>query len=257
MHEASCHEANCFLTLTYRDQALPEDMSIDKRILQRFVKRFRKEYPVRIKYYGSGEYGELKGRPHYHALFFNVGMGDVGWKSSPEWDFSHKCWYGTIDAWDEGHVAVGEVTVDSARYVADYTHKDPQTGVYGLYGGRKPPFKLQSQGLGKEYCFANADRLRANLGDTHYGVEVGLPLAYRRWLDIDTEAWRKRGSDRTDEVWRLYIEKYGHDIVAIKEAMASHVLQHERNIVGRRGLKPKERFEEETVRVLRRNRSRM
>jgi len=42
MHEASLHEDNCFITLTYDDEHLPADNSLDKSEFQRFCKRMRK-----------------------------------------------------------------------------------------------------------------------------------------------------------------------------------------------------------------------
>ena len=38
-HESTCHDYNCFVTLTYDDDHLPRDNRIDKRELQLFFKR--------------------------------------------------------------------------------------------------------------------------------------------------------------------------------------------------------------------------
>jgi len=41
------------------------------------MKRLRKHYSGRtIRYYMCGEYGENMGRPHYHAVFFNLRFAD-------------------------------------------------------------------------------------------------------------------------------------------------------------------------------------
>lgn len=42
MHEASMHGSNLFLTLTYDDDHLPHDMSVNLRDFQLFMKRLRK-----------------------------------------------------------------------------------------------------------------------------------------------------------------------------------------------------------------------
>ena len=42
IHEMSYHEKNTFITLTYDNEHLPKDESIDKDELQRFFKRLRK-----------------------------------------------------------------------------------------------------------------------------------------------------------------------------------------------------------------------
>lgn len=70
MHEAKLHPANCFVTLTYRDEDLPENGSLRHRDFQLFMKRLRKRADVR--FYMCGEYGEQKLRPHYHACLFGV-----------------------------------------------------------------------------------------------------------------------------------------------------------------------------------------
>ena len=41
MHEASMHEENCFVTLTYDDDKLPSGGSLKKKDCQDFVKRLR------------------------------------------------------------------------------------------------------------------------------------------------------------------------------------------------------------------------
>lgn len=66
-HESTMHEDNCFLTLTFDDEHLPESISV--RDCQLFVKRLRKfASPEKLRYAYCGEYGELFLRPHYHVL---------------------------------------------------------------------------------------------------------------------------------------------------------------------------------------------
>ena len=57
-HEASLHENNCFITLTFNDDNLPSDKSLDVRHFQLFMKRLRKQFGSNIRYYHCGEYGE-------------------------------------------------------------------------------------------------------------------------------------------------------------------------------------------------------
>lgn len=228
MHQADSSGENSFVTLTYADGKLPPGESISKDELRGWLKRFRKGRDP-LKYYASGEYGADLGRPHYHACIFGVHEDDVGWLWR-DWDARHAIWYGQIKSWKFGHVGVGDVTFDSARYVADYMRHDPVRGRYGVRGFREPPFKLSSQGLGKEYCLKNAERLRRNLGDTVRGIPVGLPLQYRRWLEIPTEDWRQRGAAREREIWMHYIQRYGHDPAEIYRRREAHLVQHERNL---------------------------
>jgi hypothetical protein len=63
------HDRSAFLTLTYADKMLPADRSISVKHWQLFAKRLRKEVGP-FRFYHVGEYGEKKGRPHYHAMIF-------------------------------------------------------------------------------------------------------------------------------------------------------------------------------------------
>ena len=44
VHEASLYKDNCFLTLTYDDEHLPEDGSLNVRDVQLFLKKLRKKF---------------------------------------------------------------------------------------------------------------------------------------------------------------------------------------------------------------------
>ena len=87
MHAKQCKNC-CMVTLTYdtfiRDEKgniIGENLNlrdVDKRDCQLFIKRLR-EYFSRVKnqeekisYILSAEYGKSTGRPHYHAILFNV-----------------------------------------------------------------------------------------------------------------------------------------------------------------------------------------
>lgn len=70
-HELDYSSSAFFLTLTYNDEHLPKDGHLSKRDLQLFIKRLRKRNPG-IRYFAVGEYGTEVGRPHYHAVVFNL-----------------------------------------------------------------------------------------------------------------------------------------------------------------------------------------
>lgn len=123
MHEASLYEANCFITLTYSDQNLPFNGSLDHSEFQDFMKRLRKRFGSGIRYFMCGEYGPERLRPHYHALLFNH-------------DFRDRLLFKETDAgspiylspdlqklWPKGYSSVSDVTLKSASYVARYNLK--------------------------------------------------------------------------------------------------------------------------------------
>ena len=78
MHEASNYGlSNSFITLTYNDNNLPHDLSLNHSHFQKFFKRLRKSLPFKtVRYYMCGEYGDEFKRPHYHACIFNHDFPD-------------------------------------------------------------------------------------------------------------------------------------------------------------------------------------
>jgi len=132
MHEASMHEKNCFITLTYAPEKLPADESLDKRHFPEFMKRLRKSashrdecgnlwhLPIRVFY--CGEYGEQLSRPHYHACVFGLDFAD---KELMKEENGMKLWTsnGLEEIWGMGFCTIGELTFESAAYVARYVMK--------------------------------------------------------------------------------------------------------------------------------------
>lgn len=128
---------NCFITLTYNDENLPKNKQLCKKDLQDFWKRLRyyfegKETWVNpqngkienpIRYFVCGEYGPKTHRPHYHACVFNWKPSDLKfYKENHNKDrlFTSE----TLNKiWGKGFVIVGELTYESACYVARYVSK--------------------------------------------------------------------------------------------------------------------------------------
>lgn len=125
MHEASLHDANAFLTFTYRDEDLPEGGTLVKKHMQDFWKRYRKSIePAKISYFQSGEYGEDLGRPHYHAIVFGHDFPDKKyWKPASDGS-GHLFTSDKLERlWGKGFCSIGSVTFESAAYVARYALK--------------------------------------------------------------------------------------------------------------------------------------
>lgn len=122
MHEASLYDNNCFLTLTYDDAHIPKNGALDYDAPVLFMKRLRKQFGDKIRSYGCAEYGSLLCRPHYHLLIFNHDFHDKKlWKKSGE-----NSLYRSTDLeklWTFGHSTTGNLTHESASYVARYATK--------------------------------------------------------------------------------------------------------------------------------------
>lgn len=122
MHECQLHENNSFLTLTYDDEHLPENGSLRHRDWQLFAKRLRRAYGP-FRFFMAGEYGGIHGRPHFHACVFGVGFSDrkllcTGDSGSDLYESAS-----LSKLWRSGFASVGDVTFESAAYVARYTLK--------------------------------------------------------------------------------------------------------------------------------------
>jgi hypothetical protein len=124
MHEASLHEENSFITLTYNAEHLPPDAGLRKKDVQKFFKRLRKAIaPKKIRYYYCGEYGDKNNRPHYHILLFGHRFDD--WVQLGQTQSGLPLYTSpTLERiWGQGFVQIGEVTFESAAYVARYIMK--------------------------------------------------------------------------------------------------------------------------------------
>lgn len=166
-HEASLYENNCFITLTYDEKNLPKNKSLSKSPFQKFMKRLRKKFGPNIRYFYCGEYGEKYKRPHFHACLFNI-------------DFTDKVLFKRVNdnnvytsevlekLWGSGFCSIGELTFESAAYVAryitkkitgkdellkllNYTDIDPNTGE--ILTERLPEFADMSRrpGIGRNW----------------------------------------------------------------------------------------------------------
>ena len=144
--EAKMHKENCFITLTYNPDSCPSDLSLRKKDFTDFIKRLRKNTDAKIRYFAAGEYGDLHGRPHFHACLFGWRPADLTLYSN---NFGILLYTSDVlsKAWQyKGFVTVGDVTFESAAYVARYVMKKI-TGdrAEEHYNGRQPEYTVMSR----------------------------------------------------------------------------------------------------------------
>lgn len=122
LHEKRLHTESCFVTLTYDDAHLPPGNTLVKADLQNFLKRLRHDTGPGLRFFACGEYGSKTLRPHYHLLLLNSDFADKKLiKSGSAYNL-----YGSArlsKLWPFGHHALGDVTFESAAYVARYCMK--------------------------------------------------------------------------------------------------------------------------------------
>lgn len=99
-----------FFTFTFDDDNLKEyyhDAKNKYKVFQNWLKRLRKTISP-FKYFAVLEFGEITGRPHYHAiLYFDTG--------TPE---------GICRTWSYGHTSYGRLTASRAKYIVKYVLKN-------------------------------------------------------------------------------------------------------------------------------------
>lgn len=137
VHEAEMNadKGSIFVTLTYNEESLPKNNTFDFTHPVKFMKRLRRLYGKEIKSYGCAEYGEKGGRPHYHLLIFGLRPDDLYfWRNSRNPRLQSKLYrspsieriWGTgkgSNFKQYGNVEIGDVTFQSAAYVARYVLK--------------------------------------------------------------------------------------------------------------------------------------
>lgn len=199
--ESLTHAENCFITLTYADDTLPEGETLVPEHCTLFLKRLRKSvYPLQFRYYLVGEYGDNSNRPHYHLSAFGLGQFSADIVNS---------------AWGKGHTLTAEFNAQTAQYVAGYTVKKMTAKDDPRLKGRHPEFSRKSNrpGLGAPAMDIIADTLRShNLADAPRHLLVGkkklmldryLLRKLREALNIDEETVAAAKQDR---VWELCSE---------------------------------------------------
>jgi len=192
VHEASLHEENSFITLTYSPENLPKWGSLEKTAYQKFMKRLRKRLDEkRVRYFHCGEYGEQTGRPHYHACLFGHDFEDKRlWTTRndlPVWRSE------TLEQlWPYGLSEIGTVTFESAAYVARYITKkvtghharehyqrvDPSTGEVAHI---QPEYTTMSRrpGIGKGWY----DKYKNDVYPSDQVIVRGKPVKPPKYYD--------------------------------------------------------------------------
>lgn len=230
MHEARQWENNCFITLTYKD--VPNCNSLNHAHFQRFMKVFRDNYQGAqpyvdprtnkvshpIRYYMAGEYGSRYGRPHYHACIFNFDFKDREYLCTTNSGSKLFRSAQLEELWSEGKgsnrrslgfSSIGDVTFESAAYVARYVMKkaqqefdasytDEHTGEY-YEDVRVPEYNRMSlrPGIGATWL----DQYKADVYPHDEVIVNGFPTRPPRYYDkrleeFDPDMYEAVGHER-------------------------------------------------------------
>ena len=199
-----------FVTFTYDDEHLPKDdlgyYQLDKRDVQLFFKRLRKQYPENgIRYFLCGEYGTHTFRPHYHAIIFNLPLDNTPSRI--------KLTKKLETIWQKGHVDIGDTVNGAAiNYCAKYIMYKHSVSEHHV-----KPFILTSRrpGLGSNYINSQQIRNYHQSCDDNLamvdGCKLPLPRFYSTKIftpkELEERYYRLR--DKQEQEMK---EKLHHDL---------------------------------------------
>ena len=227
MHEASMHDYNCFVTLTYNDENLPRHngvATLRPADFRNFMKKLRHRRD-KISFFQAGEYGQL-GRPHHHALLFNCHFPDQKrWRASGKYQIYRSPELETL--WPYGNTEIGSVTIQSAGYIARYTTKETQQ-----IAGRIPEYITMSRrpAIGKTWLEKYiSDIYPEDAVRTRQGQKFRPPRYYDKQLEVIDknllhEIQRQRTNNLTEET------KYGDHRTAREAIQKAKLRLSERKI---------------------------
>lgn len=235
--EAKQHEQTCWVTLTYDDEHLPPTLRPEH--LSGFLKRLRttaerSSAAGRIRFFGCGEYGEQRGRPHYHAILFGHAESTT-----------------IARAWTAGRIQVDTLTPAAIAYVAGYCTKkakqqtywrraetfDPETGevLYEHPDGTCRPYAYQEPflrmsrrpGIGAQAKIDYRDSWKKTA--IYYGREVPAPRVFKEhWkLTATEQELQQRGEEINELIASLPIDHLLRLKDAAKIALSQHQLRSE------------------------------
>ncbi len=207
MHEKQYHENSSFITLTYSDEKINENKSLDKKKVQKFMKKLRKAIePEKIRFYMCGEYApnsieeelkeqqlplekrRCKGRPHYHIIIFGYDFPDkTKWKTDPSTGITQYRSKLLESKWTEGYSTIGNVTPESILYTAKYILKKINgKPSKNYYQGKEKEYTTMSRrdGIGKKYLDEFKEEIYKHDSVIFQNIEIKPPSYYDKLYDI-------------------------------------------------------------------------
>lgn len=132
--EAAFHEARpLMITLTYANEHLPPDFSVSRKAVSKFLRRLRRLYGCRVRFFAVGEYGDAETgtkRPHYHIILFGLVLSDLCDPEKSQRGFVQYRSPSLESVWSDpvtgalfGRVRVSFADRAAMSYCAGYVHK--------------------------------------------------------------------------------------------------------------------------------------
>ena len=192
--------------------------------IQKFLKRLRKAYRGKLRYFVAGEYGEQTARPHYHMILY-------GWKPTDLenlYKIHHNGYYNSkwlANLWGMGQIQIAQAVPETYRYVAGYVTKK----MYEIDGkkanayyelGQTKPFACMSlkPGLGDNYYQEHkAEIWRQGYIQCTNGKQAQIPRYYEKQMEAENpqRLWRikQNRQKKAIEQKRLQLEEQDYKTV--------------------------------------------
>lgn len=194
--------------------------------IQKFLKRLRKAYRGKLRYFVAGEYGEQTARPHYHMILY-------GWKPTDLenlYKIHHNGYYTSkwlADLWGMGQIQIAQAVPETYRYVAGYVTKK----MYEIDGkkanayyelGQTKPFACMSlkPGLGDHYYQEH----KAEIWQQGYiqctnGKQAQIPRYYEKQMEAENpeRLWRIKQNRQKKAMEQKRLQLEGQDYKTVLE----------------------------------------
>lgn len=194
--------------------------------IQKFLKRLRKAYRGKLRYFVAGEYGEQTARPHYHMILY-------GWKPTDLenlYKIHHNGYYNSkwlADLWGMGQIQIAQAVPETYRYVAGYVTKK----MYEIDGkkanayyelGQTKPFACMSlkPGLGDHYYQEHKKEIwRQGYIQCTNGKKAQIPRYYEKQMEAENpeRLWRIKQNRQKNAMEQKKLQLEGQDYKTILE----------------------------------------
>lgn len=194
--------------------------------IQKFLKRLRKAYRGKLRYFVAGEYGEQTARPHYHMILY-------GWEPTDLknlYKIHHNGYYTSKwleDIWGMGQIQIAQAVPETYRYVAGYVTKK----MYEIDGkkanayyelGQTKPFACMSlkPGLGDHYYQEHkAEIWRQGYIQCTNGKQAQIPRYYEKQMEAENpqRLWRIKQNRQKNAIEQKRLQLEAQDYKTVLE----------------------------------------
>lgn len=194
--------------------------------IQKFLKRLRKDYRGKLRYFVAGEYGEQTARPHYHMILY-------GWRPTDLknlYKIHHNGYYTSkwlSDLWGMGQIQIAQAVPETYRYVAGYVTKK----MYEIDGkkanayyelGQTKPFACMSlkPGLGDHYYQEHKKEIwRQGYIQCTNGKQAQIPRYYEKQMEAENpeRLWKIKQNRQKNAMEQKRLQLEGQDYNSVLE----------------------------------------